>query len=53
MNWVALVQVVCINDPVLATQIFHSKDFHKIRFHYSFLDPVRASCLILKQEVNA
>ena len=46
-------QVVCINDPVLATQIFHSKDFDKIRFHYSFIDPVTASCLDLKEDVSA
>ena len=35
-----ILQVVCITDPVLATQILRSKHFDKIRFHYSFLDPV-------------
>ena len=36
-------KVVCITDPVLATQIMRSKHFDKIRFHYSFLDPMRSS----------
>ena len=33
--------MVCITDPVLATYILRSKDFDKIRFIYSFLDPVK------------
>lgn len=37
-----LMQVVCITDPVLATQVLRSKVVDKLRFQYSFLDPVRA-----------
>jgi len=33
-------QVVCITDPVLATQVLRSKFVDKLRFEYSFLDPV-------------
>lgn len=36
-----LCQVVCITDPVLATQVLRSKVVDKLRFQYSFLDPVR------------
>lgn len=36
-----IVQVVCITDPVLATQVLRSKVVDKLRFQYSFLDPVR------------
>ncbi|EIE19060.1 cytochrome P450 [Coccomyxa subellipsoidea C-169] len=31
--------VVCITDPVLATQVLRSKVVDKLRFQYSFLDP--------------
>ena len=34
------VQAVCITDPVLATQVLQSKVVDKLRFPYSFLDPV-------------
>ena len=34
------VQVVCITDPVLATHVLRSKHVDKLRFQYSFLDPV-------------
>ena len=34
-------QVVCITDPVLATHVLRSKHVDKLRFQYSFLDPVR------------
>lgn len=34
-------QCVCITDPVLATQVLQSKVVDKLRFPYSFLDPVR------------
>lgn len=37
-----LVQCVIITDPVLATQLLRSKVVDKMRFAYSFLDPVRA-----------
>ncbi len=37
-------QVVCITDPVLATQVLRSKVVDKLRFQYSFLDPV-STCL--------
>ena len=33
-------QVVCITDPVLATHVLRSKHVDKLRFQYSFLDPV-------------
>ncbi len=33
-------QCVCITDPVLATQVLQSKVVDKLRFPYSFLDPV-------------
>ena len=33
-------QAVCITDPVLATQVLQSKVVDKLRFPYSFLDPV-------------
>ena len=36
------VQAVCITDPVLATQVLQSKVVDKLRFPYSFLDPVSA-----------
>ena len=38
-----LVQVVCITDPVLATHVLRSKHVDKLRFQYSFLDPVSPS----------
>ncbi len=34
------VQAVLITDPVLATQVLRSKVVDKMRFAYSFLDPV-------------
>ena len=33
-------QAVCITDPVLATHVLRSKHVDKLRFKYSFLDPV-------------
>ncbi len=36
----SLAQVVCITDPVLATHVLRSKHVDKLRFQYSFLDPV-------------
>lgn len=41
-------QVVCITDPVLATHVLRSKHVDKLRFQYSFLDPVRffIDCLL-------
>ena len=48
--FLASAQVVCITDPVLATQIMRSKHFDKIRFHYSFLDPVSFSRFVAKME---
>ena len=30
-----------MTDPVLATAVLRSKDLDKLRFQYSFLDPVR------------
>lgn len=33
-------QAVLITDPVLATQVLRSKVVDKMRFAYSFLDPV-------------
>ena len=36
-------QCVCITDPVLATQVLRSKVVDKMRFPYSFLDPVMPS----------
>ena len=36
-----LCQCVMITDPVLATQVLRSKVVDKLRFQYSFLDPVR------------
>ena len=58
LKWGYLAQVVCITDPVLATQVLRSKVVDKLRFQYSFLDPVRtcsgtpaatsaASCMII------
>ena len=38
---VCALQCVCITDPVLATQVLRSKAVDKMRFPYSFLDPVR------------
>lgn len=38
-----LLQAVVVTDPVLATAVLRSRDLDKLRFHYSFLDPV--SCL--------
>ena len=35
-----LLQAVCITDPVLATHVLRSKHVDKLRFKYSFLDPV-------------
>ena len=37
---VVRMQAVCITDPVLATQVLQSKVVDKLRFPYSFLDPV-------------
>ena len=37
---VLCMQAVCITDPVLATQVLQSKVVDKLRFPYSFLDPV-------------
>ena len=42
---VCALQCVCITDPVLATQVLRSKVVDKMRFPYSFLDPVRPSPL--------
>ena len=39
--WRLLAQVICITDPVLATQMLRSKAVDKLRFQYSFLDVVR------------
>ena len=35
-------QAVVVTDPVLATSILRSRHLDKLRFQYSFLDPVRA-----------
>jgi len=32
---------VVVKDPVLATSILRSRHLDKLRFQYSFLDPVR------------
>ena len=32
-----------VTDPVLATAVLRSKDLDKMRFQYSFLDPVHGS----------
>jgi hypothetical protein len=32
---------VVVTDPVLATSILRSRHLDKLRFQYSFLDPVR------------
>jgi hypothetical protein len=34
-------QAVVVTDPVLATSILRSRHLDKLRFQYSFLDPVR------------
>lgn len=39
-----LLQAVCITDPVLATHVLRSKHVDKLRFKYSFLDPVSPPC---------
>jgi hypothetical protein len=39
---VVCAQAVCITDPVLATEVLRSKVVDKIRFQYSFLDPVNS-----------
>lgn len=40
-------QVVCITDPALAMDILKSPHVDKVRFLYSFLDPVRASSVLI------
>lgn len=35
-------QAVVVTDPVLATAVLRSRDLDKLRFQYSFLDPVSA-----------
>ena len=36
-------QAVVVTDPVLATAVLRSKDLDKLRFQYSFLDPVQCT----------
>ena len=45
LSGLCVLQCVCITDPVLATQVLHSKVVDKMRFPYSFLDPARPSPL--------
>lgn len=43
-------QVVCITDPILASEVLWSRLVDKPRFLYSFLDPVRPSHMLRCQD---
>ena len=45
--WCACLQLVCITDPAVAMDMLKSPYVDKVRFLYSFLDPVRLSCICL------